>query len=293
MDGEHLPSLYRNGALDPDEWRPSTTNLRSSIGARYDAPEEGDLLGWRYGVWEVIESKPVPAADRDDGASPQARAVRHGPWIVVVKYVSGPLILGEDEGQRLHDGSRTAHFRSSASTQWPVLTDPYQVCSCHGHVWPCQERDQAVLTAHQLKQMDRLIATVQPGVCAHCLEAISTRQKTLTFPEPSRYVPGAPGPTFHAGRGECWGGAEQYEREGRLADNPDVPRLASCPGIRFIHEQHGMPAGQRLDCTAGPECTGLHGPAGYRRETPCHIHVGLASNEGAYARPTWMWLPPR
>jgi hypothetical protein len=287
--------------LDPDRWRPTYDNLRD--GLRGTLVEEGDLVAWRYGAWRVAEAKPVPEIDLsdeerarlDEYMSGLREAARPRAWMVgrprttVLRHESGPMILKEGEpSQRLHDGSRTVHFRSRplVGTPFVVLSEPYKVCSCHGHIWPCQEMDRSTLAAHQSRRMDRLIATTQPGVCAHCLEPITTRQRSVTFPEPSRFVPGAPGPTFHAGRAACWGAAEEYERKGRLADNPDVVRLASCPGIRFIHEQRGMPAEQRTDCTAGPFCTGIHGPAGYRQVAPCWHRVDLAGNEGAYARPT-------
>lgn len=234
-------------------------------------------MAWRYAAWTVHESRPRRVAPTDEQLH------------IVLRHHNGPLIIKPGEERRFarrHDGTREVRFTAPPGYRWNRLPDPYQTCSCHGHPWPCQELDRAVLAQHQLRKMDRLMATAQPGVCAHCLEPISTRQKTVAFPEESRFVPGAPGPTFHAGRADCWRGAEKYEREGRLVDNPDVPRLASCPGIRFIHEQHGMPTEQRVECTAGPFCTGLHGPAGLRQDAPCWHRVQLAGNEGAYARPS-------
>ncbi|MFG1846739.1 hypothetical protein [Micromonospora carbonacea] len=296
-----LPGLHNNGAQDPDQWAPARSNRRDSYGCT--RPEVGDLVAWRYAAWLVHETRPYLDVDLTDkrqakldasvapltGEKRDLAYARNRPFHLVLRHHNGPLIIkpGEERGFiRLHDGTREIHFTSwPHRNQWHRLPDPYQTCSCHGHPWPCQEIDRAVLTQHQLRKMDRLMATAQPGVCAHCLEPITTRQKTVTFPEESRLVPGAPGPTFHAGRAACWGGAEEYERAGRLADNPDVPRIASCPGITFIHERHGMPAEQRIECTAGPFCTGLHGPSGYRQETPCWNRVELAGNEGAYARP--------
>jgi hypothetical protein len=294
----YIGSLHNNGAIDPDRWAPSYDNCDRNRRRL----QEGDLVAWRYGAWRVIETRVVDDADLSDrsrrhlydwvgGFAPEARESRLAqarPQVVVLCHESGPLLLKPSEAnQTLHDGRRTIHFRSWPHRHtWNVLAEPYKTCSCHGHIWPCQEIDRAALAAHDAAKMDRLMATAQPGVCAHCLEPVSTRQKFMTFPEPSLFVPGAPGPTFHAGRGACWAAAEEYERGGRLADDPDVVRLASCPGIRFIHEAHGMPADRRLECTAGPLCTGLHGPPGHRREPPCWHVVQLATNEGAYARPT-------
>ncbi|MEV5211365.1 hypothetical protein AB0K35_28215 [Micromonospora sp. NPDC053740] len=302
MEEIPLPSLHNNGAQDPDRWAPSTSNRRDSYGCTH--PEAGDLVAWRYAAWLVHEIRSYLDVDLTDkqrekldasvaNLTGEKRALalsRNRPFHIVLRHQAGPLIIksGEERGFiRLHDGTREVSFTSwPRQTQWHRLPDPYQACSCHGHPWPCQDRDRMVLTQHQMRKMDRLMATAQPGVCAHCLEPITTRQKTVTFPEESRFVPGAPGPTFHAGRAASWQGAEEYERAGRLVDNPDVPRLASCPGIRFIHEQHSMPTEQRVECTAGAFCTGLHGPAGYRQDAPCWHRVVLAGNEGAYARPS-------
>lgn len=297
-------SLLHNGALNPNRWRPSIGNRRD--GAASSLPGEGDLVGWRYGAWRCTESRVVPdvdilEADRKQieeycaGLRAEARPAQYlrlRPRYIVLQHESGPMILKEGErSQRLHDGRRTIHFGVSplrhGMGRFSVLNEPYQTCSCHGHIWPCQEIDQAEMAAHQAGRMDRLMATAEPGVCAACLEVITTRQKTVTFPEESRFVPGAPGPTFHAGRGACWGKAEEYERAGRLLDDEFVPRLASCPGIRFIHESRSLSLEGRIDCTAGAGCTGLHGPPGYHEDPPCWHQVRLAANQGAYARPSF------
>jgi hypothetical protein len=297
-----LPSLYRNGALDPDNWSPESANLK--YGAGRGLAEEGDLVGWRYGAWRVVEARVVDDTDLTpetvarldrlvNGLRPEFRDKarwRNRPRRIVLRHESGPLILKPGEpAKTLHDGAVTLHFGTSfdANLAWSVLTDPYRVCSCHGHIWPCQDYDRDVLAQHEARKTEKLYATTDPGVCAHCLEAITTRQKTITFPEESRLVPGAPGPTFHAGRAACWGAAEKYEREGRLTDNPEVLRIASCPGVRFIHEARNLPTDRRLDCTAGPHCTGHHGPAGYRQDPPCWFRVMVAANNGAYPRPSF------
>jgi hypothetical protein len=296
-----LPDLYDNGAVNPNNWRPDRANLREPFGWAW--PEPGDMIGWRYAAWRVREVQPVQDVDLTDEqrerldasvahlspAGREAGLARNRPLHLLLRHVSGPLIIkdGEEAGfKRLHDGSHEISFTSwPHRRRWPRLLEPHRVCSCHGHVWACQDYDRTVLAAHQASRLDQLMATAQPGVCAHCLEVVTTHQRTITFPEESRYVPGAPGPTFHAGRAACWAAAEKYERDGRLADNPDVTRLASCPGVRFIHERHGMPAADRLECTAGPFCTGQHGPAGHRQDIPCWHQVPLAANRGAYARP--------
>ena len=300
-----LPSLYRNGALNPDQWRPDLANLTNNSGV--SRPEVGDLIAWRYAAWRVHDIRPYLDVDLTDKQvakldesvaglrlTDDEKAVRreqNRPFHLILRHHNGPLVIKDGEAagwKRLHDGTRELSFTTwPHQYRWMVLTDPYRVCSCHGHVWPCQDYDRDVLAQHEARKTEKLYATTDPGVCAHCLEAITTRQKTITFPEESRLVPGAPGPTFHAGRAACWGAAETYERDGRLADNPDIVRLASCPGVRFIHEARNLPSDKRLDCTAGPACTGHHGPAGYRQDPPCWFRVMVATNDGAYPRPSF------
>lgn len=295
-DREPTPGLYGNGAVDPDLWAPRYDNHRSVANV-----EVGDLVAWRYGAWRVIEVRPIDDVDLTDRQREQLdEATRRAPaalgaayreWArprhTILRHESGPLITkpGERGPKRLHDGTRVVSLTKRHGGLWSLVPEPYMACSCHGHIWPCEEIDQTAMAAAAAKQMDRAMATTHPGVCAACLEPITTRQKTVTFPEESRLVPGAPGPTFHAGRAACWYAAERYERNGRLKDNPDVTRIASCPGVRFIHEAGGMPTAQRVECTAGPACTGHHGPAGYRRDIPCWHQVDYAANRDAYARP--------
>lgn len=292
--------MYGNGALDPDLWKPIYANLHAGVAAR--RVQVGDLVGWRYGAWRAIEVTPVPDVDltEEDRAimdrvvsglrseEDRHRVRAHGrPLYVVLAHESGPLITKAGERfPRLHDGRVTMHLGTQPmSNPFNILMEPYQTCSCHGHIWRCQDMDRDAVAAAGAATMRQVEDGHAPGVCLACREPITTRQKSLTFPEPSRVLPGAPGPTFHAGRSSCWAAAEEYERTGRLVDNPDVARLASCPGVRFIHEDHAMPAAQRIECTAGPACTGLHGPAGYQRESPCWYRDPITGNAGAYPRP--------
>ncbi len=294
--------LRDNGAEDPNRWDPSLDNRRERGGeARVQV---GDLWAWRYSAWRVhkiivyrdvdltdeqrAKYEKLVAATRKDGNERQ----RCWPYHLIVRHERGPIVYlpGEKPWKRLRDGSNTIEL---SFTVWPSvysltrLIEPYKVCSCHGHPWPCQEMDRQALADYRMAEFRKLEASHAAGMCASCREPISTAQKVLTFPEPSRMLPGAPGPSYHAGRSGCWAAAEEYERSGRLADNPDIVRLASCPGIRFIHEARDVPADRRVECTAGPLCTGHHGPPGLHHDKPCWLHVELAANEGAYARPSF------
>lgn len=290
-----------NGAVDPDLWSPSRLDGASNT-AR---PKVGQVVAWRYAAWRVDEVRDRDAADLT--AEHLAHIEKHvamwrtplrpgrraaaWPFAVVLRHERGPFLV--ERFDRLSDGGRVVHLGGGLRPDrnhpisWTVLAEPYRLCSCHVDPWPCQDIDRAEVAAAEATKMDKLMATAQPGVCAHCLEPISTRQRVITFPEESRWVPGASGPTFHAGRGDCWEGAEKYERTGRLVDDPSAVRVASCPGLRFIHEGRDVAGVDRLECTAGPLCTGLHGPS--RRygggDIPCWHRVDYAAATDAFARP--------
>jgi hypothetical protein len=294
----HTPTLMYNGAEDPDRWRPYPLAR-----VMFRVPQVGDLLGWRYGGWRVDEATQVARHDlhADDqetldrvaaGVPPERReSVRRTwtPWNIVIRHEHGPLIKKPGERfQTLHTGATTAHFTvKSTSRSFDVLTEPFPVCSCHGHIWPCQEMDLGDLVERRGLELDKVVAGHADGICYACCEPISTRQKYVTFPEPSFLLPGFTSPVFHAGRAACWSEAEDYERKYRLAADLDAPRFASCPGVRFIHEGRGLSGSDRLECTAGLFCTGHHGPSGYRHESACYHKIHLASNmDGAYPRPS-------
>ncbi len=293
--------LRHNGAEHPGRWRPVEDSCHRA--KPVDRLNVGDLVGYHYGVWRTTEITRVPADDLTDTdrkklADFMSRAnsgdehwqrelARIWPRYLVLEHVSGPQLFSEDDTQRLHTGAVTVHLivGARADYDWAVMRDPWMTCSCHGHPWPCQEQDQVVMARFHAQRLARLEAGTMPGVCAHCLEPISDRQRRLSFPEPHREFPGAPGPTFHSGRSACWGGAERYERTGRLADNPEATRLASCPGVRFIHENKHLAADARLDCTSGPACTGIHGPAGYQQEIACFTRFQRPTPDGGALEP--------
>ena len=243
-----------------DQWHPSGGHRLS------DRPEPGQLVGLWYAVWRVVEVRPY----EDVHLSDEQRAhmtmwkpgfqKQHRPYHLVVQHERGPVLI-ETKRHHYHDGAVRVSFTvPCCSVTLYSVGDRYPVCSCHGHPWPCQDHDHDRVAQEAGQKMDRLLATATPGVCAACLEPITARQPTVTFPEGHVQIPGAPGPTYHAGRGSCWWAATQYEEKHRLPAHPGADRVASCPGHLFIHA-----ADLSLDCSAGPACTGLHGPRAHRR----------------------------
>jgi hypothetical protein len=243
-----LPSLYNNGALDPNQWKPSYDNIQNGR-----LPAEGDHIAWRYAAWAVVESRPIPDADLPDGQLQELHRhidahlpayrdrVRERAWPrrLVLRHHSGPLLLSPDEPvQRLHDGTVTVHSRTKpyGNDKLPVLTNPYRTCSCHGHIWPCQDVDRDTLARHQTQRMDTLMAGAQPGVCQACRQPITARQKTVTYPGEHLDLPGGPPPTFHT-RDRCRGAAVDYEVRWIAADlrRERILSYPKCPGLLLVH----------------------------------------------------------
>lgn len=265
----------------PDRWSPTGRSQDTC-----DRPEVGQIVGWRYATWRVIEVAVRADADLTDedrkvlnGYKPQFRD-RARPYVVVVRHERGPILVKHT--QRLHDGSLTVHLGMPVGRhhRWHVMDERYAVCACCNHPHPCQEYARERIAEAEAERLTRLLDSHAPGVCAACREPITTRQKVMVFPEPSLLVPGAPGPTYHANRWSCRRQARSYELDKRLPAYPDVVRLASCPGLMFRHEADG-----REECTAEAMCTGMHGPKGNRDGMACYTRTYMYAGGGGYPRP--------
>lgn len=265
--------------VDPDRWLPRGESYA------YTTARVGLKVAWRYAVWRIVEIREQPEVDwSDDDRAYLARQpaeCRRPPCAIVLRHLNGPILVPDD----CIDSQGLAHVGVGARQHrpWWGVTKRYPVCSCCGHPWPCMEWDRDRLVAGQAAKTERLLDGARPGVCQACREPVRARQKTVTFPEPSLLVPGAPGPTYHVARQQCWIYAVEYEKQHRMAAYPGATRLVSCPGRAFIHE-----IGLWVECTAGPACTGLHDVWGARKPTSgtCATPVRHASNLAAgYQRP--------
>jgi len=251
--------------VDPDvaKWTPSSRRMWKPPPEQLRL-EVGDVVGLWYAAWRVIEVRIVEDVDLLDEDRKNMRLYkpeyreRQRPYHVLLEHERGPLLV---QAQRIHDGTRRVSITITDGLLLNRLPERYQVCSCHGDPWPCRDQIRDWEAEAAAASLDRLMAQATPGVCAACLEPITSRQASLQFPEEHALIPGAPGPAYHAGRGGCWYAASQYEEKHRLPAHPGAARLASCPGHAYVHV-----VGGQLDCSAGEACTGLHGPAKERRQ---------------------------
>lgn len=272
------------GHHDPDRWIPTTGTLQ------HRRPAPGQLVGWRYAAWTVAEVTPRADVDLTDADRAKMKIYkpdfreRHRPYHVILAHHRGPVLVAGDALRRLHDGTITVHLGVGAGgATWRLLEPRYAVCSCHGEPHPCGELVAERVAAVEARKLDQLLSRHEPGVCFACRELVTTRAPAITFPEPSPYVPGAGPVTFHARRRGCWSEARRHELNHR---HSDAPRLASCPGVLFIHTGDG-----RAECTADQLCTGHHGPpCSSKIQVPitaleCTTRAQYLANDGGYPRP--------
>jgi hypothetical protein len=199
------------------------------------------------------------------------------PWVLYLRRERGPA----------HQWERTEGIVHIAVQRHPaleVIGEAYPVCSCHGHPWPCRQLCEDRQVAAELRELETRLARAVPGVCAACGEPVTARQRSVVFPGDNLLVPGAPPPTFHL-RQACRPQAQEYELQ-RLAADPTVLRLCTCPGIAFEHHGLGETRGP-LDCTAGPACTGHH----YGHAAWCG--TALTTVEHGQVRPPHRCTQPR
>lgn len=269
---------------NPDRWTPTTVAAVSSR----RRPEPGQLIGWRYAVWQVSEVRPVADADLDEEQRanmlifrPEHREAQR-PYDLVLTHVRGPQLV---ETRRLHDGTNVVHLGVRLPPHgWHVMAEHWAVCVCHGDPHPCGDLEGARLAAKVAGRTSHLLDGHNPSVCFACRTPFGPRTPVLAFPGESALVPGAAAPSFHARRIACWLQARRYEIRHRVAADPLTRRYASCPGVLFVHV-----AGGRLDCTAELLCTGHHGPPARGGQPAgaldCTTVCQMIGNDGGYPRP--------
>jgi hypothetical protein len=160
-------------------WSPRDEDRRATV-------EPGRLVAYQYQPWRLVSMTPDTRPD-----VPRGRSI----------YVLRPVDL---------DPTATAHTKDlhlSADTYWsfPVLREHYGLCvHCH-ELLPCRATITAEMAARAAERMSRFET---PGVCPECLEPVTHRQESETFP--NVMVPLGPPVTFHAGRRKCRYAMQEY-----------------------------------------------------------------------------------
>lgn len=211
------------------------------------SPEQhiGQLLPFRHSMWRIRS-----ITDRDPK------------WLLELEHIRGPLEALGIKTRTLALGETVIHIGVNKE-RLQAMTEPFPVCSCHGHPWPCTVMRDAKNAERATERWMKLYDLSAASVCNSCGEAITSRQRSITFPEPWLQLADAPPPEYHT-RINCWLAAQRYEEEYRLKHYPQADRLVSCSGMEFVHTNF-------TECSAEQLCTGLHGPPTHRNyeDTNC------------------------
>ena len=143
----------------------------------------GDLVAWDYKPWMFVDLRVA-----DDGRQ-------------VIQLMRN--------GKRRHVGIRGERVRI------PKIDNPehYPVCSC-GDLMPCRDSDLKDTIEREMRTLDRYTT---PGVCLSCGEVITTRQKSMSWP--NVMIPGTPDVQFHL-RWSCRFEAQRYDKRCTEAGHP-------------------------------------------------------------------------
>jgi hypothetical protein len=176
-------------------------------------PPVGALVALDHAVWRVITVDPLPEDKWSDDDRRRVGWAKPGyqatvlPMAVVLRPVG---IVGDDP----RDRDRDRHEKHGGWRTWSVYPDGhYPVCRACGEPTPCRERLNQRAAVKVMADMARYET---PGVCPHCQEAVTARQKQVTY-EGGVEVPGPP-VTFHVGRAACCRAAVTYEARWMAAD---------------------------------------------------------------------------
>lgn len=168
-------------------WRPDDQDRLGEF-------EEGRIVAWERKPWRVID---VRDANHREGEPTYQKYmyIRLRPVDITDDLTSAEAHLVD---VRLRGPRR-------ATDGLFVLRDHYGLCVHCNELMPCHELTAQWSTEHEIKTMTRYETA---GVCPGCLEVVTHRQASETFP--NVVVPLGPPVTFHAGRKSCRYAMEQY-----------------------------------------------------------------------------------
>jgi hypothetical protein len=199
------------------DWHPLATRWLQG------RPKIGDVLAFKRAAWTVTDVRDADPTDEEREWLASLTSVfrdRNRPYRMTLRHLYGPTHRRQNQfgdlALRCPAGHPCWDFYESGRVP---------LCSCCGHPWPCRMLDAEVTADREAKTMSDRMGRVMPGCCYGCGEPITSRQKSVRYPEPNVQVPGSPAPTFHM-RSKCFWAAHDYERD-RARLHPDAPPLAT------------------------------------------------------------------
>ena len=226
----------RRGPGD-DGWQPEHGAYSREV------PTVGTLLAWDHEVWRVLAVNPYPE-DRwrpEDREHVEERGRDHAPLHLILR----PSRHDSPDPVAARSRDRSVTVLPGRTVFWVIRDEHFPVCARCQEPLPCRHRfaekaARAAMADMRLYEM--------PGVCPSCQEPVSSRQKSLTFPD-NIIIPGGPPVTFHT-RWRCHWRARRYE-DAWVAADPERRRTSlTCPGK---YTQH---CDDTYECSELNECRG-------------------------------------
>lgn len=246
-----------------NQWRPTSCEPNRYRGRI----EAGELIAWDFDAWRVIEVSDIPAdrwtdAERQRWMDVYRCDAAKAPYRLRIRRDRAPASDREEKSVRVPPGGTP--FVS-------LLPEHYATCGRCGDVAPCREVVAKETSQAAAKRMGRYELE---GVCPACEEPVTTRQKSLTFPENVEVLTGPP-VTFHL-RYACRSSAVAYEKRWAAADPENRRTILSCRGHVTAHGDG------TYECTEFALCPGptaSHPGGSSCREPECHtagpVHLGM------------------
>lgn len=244
-------------------------------GARetFETPQVGAWVAWEYQVWRVLEVRPF---------DPERWTQEHrewmaewGPQCAPVHVWVRPAEVSEVDPVRARARDQSLQVIPTRTRWWTYPDEHYPVCATCGGAMPCLELYAAAVAE---REVGALAPFEVAGVCPACRKPVSSRQRSVTFPD-NLVIPGGPALTFHRKQG-CLGSAMSYEERWVAADENRRRTTLSCPGTVTNHNDG------TYDCTELVECRGpgVYHKGGYTtcRCPDCHARGRF----GCHPKPT-------
>ena len=190
------------------EWRPFTAPRPDPW--TWSRPREGEVLGYRHAAWQVLHVADAILSDEEEAwlAERANLRVEAAPYYITLRRLHGPAHRGESD---LEPGRLSLRTRCGLSQPWTVYPGGrVPLCSCCGDPWPCRMLEAEQEAQAEGQRLNELSQRVENGACFACGQPVTSRQKTIVYPENNVRVPLGPPPVFHARR-SCRLAVVEYE----------------------------------------------------------------------------------
>lgn len=222
--------------IDPDAWHPDKGDREVT-----HRLQPGQIVVWQrrpYRLHELRAQNPANWPEKHGEAwladgMPEAATWWRRPIVVILHHL-------DDET------AKPVHLLASAGASWYVLPEHFSICRLCHELPPCTHVHTEAVMARASERLEKEMA-ILPGVCHHCREPITSRQKSVYFAGPNLIRPdlGDGSAVFHL-RASCRYALERYDK--RWAEVTGGKRRYYCEGHQTVHLDKTVSCTELADC---------------------------------------------